>query len=294
MTFADRVAAAGRRSYVEHLRDLKTFDREVGPILRDAAREADRIVRIGIPDGAGVGAQVRLAQQKQVVAALVENHDALFSGVTSQLSSSIRATTATAAEGVFAIDEILGDAIASSALRSSFVAAARHSVVNLQSRLLNNIRLSDKVYRTQALTKGWVERTVNRGILMNKSAAEIARDVSGMINPNTPGGVSFAAKRLARTEINNAFHTTTIREAQAQPWATGMKWNLSSSHPRPDPCNDYAEADDDGLGRGVYKPKNAPDKPHPQCLCYLTIEVMPEGEFLDRLVAGKFNRFLST
>lgn len=288
MPLADRVVGAGRRSFRQHLLDLKHFDAEVAPILRDAAREADRIIRIGLAN------DVRQAQMKLTLAALVENHDALFKGVTRSLASSIRGTTATASEGMFAIDTILADTVGSSALRESFLFAARHSVVNLQSRLLNNIKLSPRVYKTQALSKRWVERAVNRGILMNKSAAEIAADVRRLILPTTPGGVSFAAKRLARTEINNAFHTTTVRQARAQPWVEGMQWNLSGSHPRTDPCDEYAQDDPDGLGEGVYKPNNVPNKPHPQCLCFVTVVVMDEKEFIDKLVAGKFDRFLAT
>lgn len=293
MALADRVAGAGRRSWLQHLRDLKQFDAEMAPILRDAAREAERIVRLGLPDGAGIGAQVRLAQTKTTLGALVENHDAMFNGITRSLSSSIRGAAATAAEGMFAIDTLLADVLPDS-VRAGFEFAARHSVVNLQSRILNDIKLSPRVYNTQALSKKWVERAVNRGILLNKSAAEIARDVARMINPNTPGGVSFAARRLARTEINNAFHTTTVRTARAQPWVEGMKWNLSSSHPRPDPCDDYAHDDSDDLGEGVFKPNNVPDKPHPQCLCFVTVVVVNEDEFISKYLDGKYDRFLSS
>lgn len=91
--------------------------------------------------------------------------------------------------------------------------------------------------------------------------------------------------RLSRTEINNAFHEQQKR-AGDKPWVEGVKWNLSGSHPRPDTCNDYANQSN-GLGRGVFKTGDVPDKPHPQCLCYLTYETLSPEAFLDALGTGK-------
>lgn len=282
---------AANRTFQQHLRDLRAFDREINALLRDAAREADRIIRLGLPPDAGIGAQIRLAQLQIVRGALDSNNAAMFDELGNILGTAVRKTAQTAAEGMFTIDSILGKSLKSS-VRESFFASARNSIEVVRSRLINNIELSSNVFKTQALSKRWVDRAINRGILHGKSAAEIARDVQGLIRPDVRGGVAFAARRLGRTELNNAFHTTTVRMAASQPFVDGMQWNLSSSHPRPDPCDDYAHQDDDGLGEGVFKPNNVPDKPHPQCLCFVTIVTIDEDEFLNKLVAGKFDRWM--
>lgn len=102
-----------------------------------------------------------------------------------------------------------------------------------------------------------------------------------MVDPSTPGGVSYAAKRLARTELNNAFHTTQQASAEVNPFVVGLRWNLSMSHKKPDRCDELAAGHSPGKTSGVYLPSDLPRKPHPQCLCYTTNEMMDEDEFLD-------------
>jgi hypothetical protein len=76
--------------------------------------------------------------------------------------------------------------------------------------------------------------------------------------------------RLARTELNNAFHLSQIYSFYDRPYILGVKWNLSESHPRPDECNEYAQGDHVGMGSGVFRVQDTPAKPHPNCFCYLT------------------------
>ena len=56
-----------------------------------------------------------------------------------------------------------------------------------------------------------------------------------------------------------------------------VRWGLSSAHPRPDQCDEYAE-EDHGYGEGVYPLTELPPfPPHPRCLCTLEI-LWPETE----------------
>ena len=56
-----------------------------------------------------------------------------------------------------------------------------------------------------------------------------------------------------------------------------MRWGLSSAHPKPDQCDEYA-AEDQGYGEGVYQLASLPAfPPHPRCLCELVI-LWPEYE----------------
>jgi len=149
-------------------------------------------------------------------------------------------------------------------------------------------QLSSRVYRTQAYSQGLVERRVNSALARGLNAEQFSREVRDLIDPNTPGGVRFASLRLARSEINNAYHAMTIRAAELKPWVVGMEWHISGSHSRPDEC--------DKLNGDVFKPPaDTPRKPHPQCMCYVTPVVggdngeVGDDAFLDDLVNGLFD-----
>lgn len=161
------------------------------------------------------------------------------------------------------------------------------------SRQENRIQLSRRVYGNINLLNGKLDKRINILLLKGASAEEIAKDVQRFINPNVSGGVKYAALRLGRTELANAFHTTTIRRGREMPWVQGWKWNLSSSHGRPDICNDYANDDHDGLGAGVFKKANIPGKPHPQCLCYLTAVQVDEEKFISNMKRGFYNQYMT-
>lgn len=169
---------------------------------------------------------------------------------------------------------------------------AFHTAESIISRRTNGFTLADRIYKGGRSGVIAAAKQVERGLLLGMSAKEIAGLVGGLYDPLVPGGQSYAAMRLARTEINNAHHDTTIRTADEMPWTMGYKWNLSGSHPRPDICNEYAEADHDNMGPGVFKKGNTPSKPHPHCLCYLTVMQPDRDEFLDGLVNGDYDDYL--
>lgn len=172
----------------------------------------------------------------------------------------------------------------------SLLQTAQSGMDNYISRAHNGMDLSERVYRNGRKGVKTVENLINQGLLAGKSAREIAASVKRYINPNTPGGMSYAAQRLGRTELNNAFHATSIRLAQEDPFTESLRWHLSGSHPRPDVCNDYASAVTFTKGEpGEYKPGNVPPKPHPQCLCYTTPVTISDEEFLRRLKRGEFD-----
>jgi hypothetical protein len=173
-------------------------------------------------------------------------------------------------------------------LGRSFLARTGKSLEYLRSRLLNAVDLSPSVYRNASLMSGKVDAIVNEGILLQKSAREIASDVVGHINPRVAGGQRYAALRLGRTELNNAFTTTSVRGYARSPYVEGVQWQLSGSHPRADECDAYAQEDSHGLGPGVFPTDFVPFRPHPNCYCVM-IPVTPEpAEFVDRLVAGEY------
>lgn len=285
---------AARATWRVHLRDLKAFDAELAGVLSDTAREAERILRISLPENAGIGSRVRRAQTQQALRAIRQLQAAMYDGpITAAMRRSIETTTLHALEGLNTINSMQLKGRLTRGIREQMEFASKRAAENVRSRLINSIDLSPRVYKTKALSSRWVQREVNRGLALGRSADEIAKSVRAMIAPNVRGGVSYAARRLGRTEINNAFHTSTIRMASNQPWTEGFKWNLSGSHPRPDICNEYADDDHDELGAGIFSTKSVPGKPHPQCLCYLTVVTTPDELFLENLLDGKYKKWMT-
>lgn len=251
--------------------------------LRDAMADAQRRIN-KLETKNGIGAVVRRAQLAIIRRELRGVSDQLFRSVGKRIRSAGNAVADAAAEAEATLQRILFRAVGkrdSEALVHAQRAYARRTVATYLARGQNGIGLSQRVYRTRQLANGFVDRAVNRVILQGGSWQDVAKEVKPMINPATPGGVSYAAKRLARTELNNAFHTTQQKSAEINPFVLGLQWNLSLSHAKPDTCDELAKGHSRGKGRGIYLPDDLPAKPHPQCLCYTTNEMMDEDDFLD-------------
>lgn len=260
--------------------------------LLDAQQDLhQRLTRLAARNG-GVGAQVRQAQLSQINQALQRTMDALWKEIGEEIIVGGKEVADVASSTQAVYDRILfhsaGMGLPEELVRAE-EAYARNVVEHYWSRLNNKMSLSEQVYRTEAMSKGWVDRAVNRVILQGGSWRDIANAVRPFIDPNTPGGVSYAAKRLGRTELNNAFHESQIRLGQENPWVQGQQWHLSGRHPKTDECDTLAsKVVRRDLGRGVYPDGAVPRKPHPQCLCYLTPKTVSEEEFFTRLMAGDY------
>lgn len=260
--------------------------------LLDAQQDLQsRLAKLAARNG-GVGAQVRQGQLSQINQALQRTMDALWKELGEEIIVGGQDVADVASSLQTVYDRVLfasaGQAVPEALIRAE-EAYARNVVEHYWSRMQNGISLSEQVYRTEALSKGWVDRAVNRVVLQGGSWKDIADAVKPFIDPNVKGGVSYAAKRLGRTELNNAFHQSAIRLGEENPWVEGQQWNLSGSHGRKDECDVLASKTvSRSLGRGVYPADNVPRKPHPQCLCYLTPKTVSEEEFFDRLLAGDY------
>ncbi|RUM29505.1 MAG: hypothetical protein DSY32_03165 [Aquifex sp.] len=79
----------------------------------------------------------------------------------------------------------------------------------------------------------------------------------------------YYMKRIARTEVSNVLHVSTIRKTERDRFVIGYRWRLSPAHGRPDICDVYANVNF-GLGRGVWPKDKVPRrKAHPHCTCLL-------------------------
>lgn len=271
------------------LKDVNLTEKQLKAILRDGAEEAERLIPKLIEQNK-TGATLKAAQVAIILRELRLLMAALWGDMAPVINNGVQQTALTAAQGEDILFKFMGGK-GKKAMQAAFTEQARAGIPNILAKASNNIPLSRQVYLTQALSTGLVNRRVNSGLLLGHSAKRIAKDVADLIDPNVPGGVSYAAMRLARTELNNAFKTSQELRYRDEPWARGMRWNLSNSHPVPDECNEYAEADDFGLGAGVYPFGHRP-RSHPNCLCYLTPEQIDEDGFIDAFVNGDYNEYL--
>jgi len=245
-------------------------------LLRAASEIGPEILKI---TGAGVGALIEREQKQAVKKALHERLSDLYkqAGYVVQASKQDAAAASAAAFGDY--ERILLSQKMSEADVATYLKAAqetaRAGINNVMRRIMGQSYhpLSYNVYKTEALSRGMVDRYVETALAKNLTAKQFAKGVQSMINPNVRGGVSYAASRLARSEINNAFHSQSTYQYSQSPYVTGVNWNLSNSHHGDDDCNELAQA-------SPYDKKKVPKKPHPQCFCYITPEMMSEDDAL--------------
>lgn len=280
------------------LRITARNDAEIRRLLEKTAQAAESdIARLA---GTGPGAILRRGQLQLANRALKKTLSNLWKDVGDTIRAGKLDAVVATLDASFTWDEPFFIRAGFSAqkrksMRQSLLAMSERNIERMLRRFsTTQIPLSKQVYRTNSLTNGWVDNLINRAIGRGLSAKELAKEVRQFINPSVQGGVSYAALRLARTEINNASHATAIAQATEKPWSMGMHWHLSTSHPKRDECDDLAKEDGAGLGAGIFPPGDVPLKPHPQCFCYVTPEVVGEDEFLKHLIAGDYDDFLSS
>jgi hypothetical protein len=270
-----------------YLRRQVTVDVEMRKVLRAAIRSLDTEIE-RLSRSAKIGNQVRASQLR-----LTREMMSVWRSVGDVIETGITGSAADIAKVQQAFDKDmmkkLGAKMSPDFARSQ-LAQAQAGLESYISRRHFSMTLSERVYKNGKRSVASVEQIINQGLLSGRSAAEIARMVRGFINPRTPGGLSYAAMRLARTELNNAFHQTSIRMAKDDPFVERMRWNLSGSHPKPDVCNQLASAvNKSGWGPGEYSVDQVPGKPHPQCLCFTTTIPISEEAFLRNMSAGKYD-----
>ena len=276
----------------------KKYDKLLAKILLRAANDARRAI---LAQGASPSSKIRIGQLRIIESSLLAQSRALWAGVESVTAAGMK-ESAFAAQAVAYQEDLhlfraAGRTDDFARYQATILLRTRDTVelyISGQRGFQSlNRPLAQSVYGSKNLADGLVRRRVANGILIGRSAREIAADVSNLIRPDVRGGVSYAAMRLGRTELNNAFHQSTIDRRYDEPWVESIKWNLSGSHPKPDQCNDFAAGGNVGRGGdGRYSVESVPGKPHPQCLCYLTTITIPPDEFVRRMRGGDFDSYM--
>jgi hypothetical protein len=265
------------------------YDKKVVAALQRAAIDAEEAANKLTGDN--IGDRTRRYQLK-----LVQNEIRLiikdmFKDLVPNLNQGQQDAAEAAAKAAIAQDAkvliaLYPDASARKAFKASFLQTARHGISAMVTRMTKSeLPLSKRVYRSSAFATGQLDKTINSHMARGSSARDLAKDVRKLIRPDTPGGVSYAAMRLARTEINNAFHAMTIQAAQKFPWVEEVEWHLSKTHSENpgDLCEVYAHQ--------RYFPKDyVPMKPHPQCMCYVVPRTNSWGDFANQLESGMLDK----
>jgi len=266
---------------------------EMNQMLNDGAAEAERLIP-KLLEKHTTGGKVKAAQLRLVLRELRVFQSALWGDLGRSTRDGVVAAANKAGEGA---EGVLAEVFAKtgttvpSAILAGWREQAKAGIDAILAKSKNGIPLSRAVYKAQALASGQVDRKVSQGLLLGMNHKAIAKSVKDMIRPDVAGGVSYAAHRLARTEINHAYQTSQATRHEGEPWTKGMQWNLSKSHPRPDVCNFNATADLYGMGPGAYPFGKKPES-HPNCLCYqTTVQVSPD-DFVEAFLAGEYNSYL--
>lgn len=271
--------------------ELQTkYDVRVEALLREAAAESERLAR-DIADKPGIGAATRRAQLLGVRSPLFRSIATVLFAVGDTVRGGRAEAAALATEAGLDWDGTLlsraiPDAAKRDVIRANLIQASQRGVEVFIARQFSDRRpLSVQVYKTIQVANGYLDRQIGFAIARGASAREIGQIARDSIRPSTPGGVAYAAKRLARSEINAAYHAVAIRDSQNKPWISQMKWNLSKSHGAKDECDIYAR-------RGAYPVDAVPDKPHPQCLCFTTPILPTAAMFVSALNSGEYDQWI--
>jgi hypothetical protein len=145
----------------------------------------------------------------------------------------------------------------------------------------NGYRLSDRIWTTSINVRSRIDALMEYHIANGTSAIEIANLLEPFLTPGgkksrtlkpypPPYGTegSYAARRLARTEITAAAGRATVNASAANPFVQSIQWRLSGSHRDLDQCNVYASGGPNG--DGIYPIDQVPAYPsHPHELCSL-------------------------
>jgi hypothetical protein len=137
--------------------------------------------------------------------------------------------------------------------------------------------LSDRVWLNDRGTRVAVQNLIDDAIRNGEGPAVLARRVKRYLQPDVPGGASYAAMRLARTELLAAWDARERQLLRAAGIYAGVQWMLSPTHTGVDVCDELAAG-------GPYPLDAIPPRPHPHDMCW--IEPVIDDEALAALGDG--------
>jgi hypothetical protein len=91
--------------------------------------------------------------------------------------------------------------------------------------------------------------------------------------------ILYDSRRIIVTETNTAYRQGDLLSQERSPVVKATKWQISGRHNITDSCDYLHEADQFGLGAGVFPTGNVPGSQHPFCLCHLTSVLRSPSEW---------------
>ena len=271
--------------------ELAVTDREVLAMLRDAYRNvSEQLNELVARDSPLISAGVRRAQLEQTRSRLLANQAQVFERL-GDIVAARRARAASRSQRLSAAADaallsLVGKGPQAQYLYDSALQTSQRAIDAALARMrLSALPLSERIYRTGVWMGGRLGKLINETLASGLNARDFAKRARDWFNPNTPGGVRYAAMRLARTEINNSFHAMSAQKYAETPWIPKVDWNLSGSHPKKDLCNELAE-------ESPYDSEEVPARPHPQCMCNITPKSVDEDEFVENFLKGDYDEYL--
>lgn len=282
---AVRLGATGRSQFLDGLGlTQRVTNQELARIFLDVAVEIQDLIQV-LAESRGFGSLTRRMQLQQVERNLRDISRALWGTADERIRQGIFASADLAATQHLDLDAQMGMPVSGIAgyAENMYVLSGTAAQAVIERKNFGHT-LSERTYMNSQATVNRVSGIVDRGLAANLSAREMAAQVRQFISPDVPGGASYAANRLARTEINNSYHDVRVQHMKTRPWIDEVQWNLSSSHPKPDICDAYSEK--------TFKKLQVPSKPHPQCFCFVTPVLPEQDEFVRNLNEGKYDDWL--
>lgn len=280
----------GLETFQDGLRQQRLTEAQVRRLLREASEQISQQIYSHIgPRGLDVALRQATYEEIRIVLSQIERQ--LWLGIRRTVEDGVSSMTQRIVRQQSHLASILGDALGVEE-RAILQDAVEAMTDRIRLNYLNTYDISPRIDANILQMRGRIDAVVEQGIAREATARQIAGDVGRLIRPNSPGGTSYNATRLSRTELNESFHRVSRASYQGQPWVEALKWELSGSHPEPDVCDELAENDENNLGRGVWPKLQTPSPPHPHCMCHLVPITVSRREFVSQYKSGQYDRVL--
>ncbi|QEK06205.1 hypothetical protein [Treponema phagedenis] len=262
---------------------LRMVDKEIKHAMQEAINAIKKNIGRGVFTGVGKNLAEIIEEQKIIFAAELERiiQEGLTKAGYAGLSIGANILNHYQKKGLIKITRVHKDVLRQAELIAESTFKKRRKFKERE------FVLSDRIWDLSGNNMEKIKEILEAGI--NTDCVDVAKALSKYVKegsetlakeyPNmmermggrVPKNLNYEALRLARNEAAETYWRATVEGFKDNPAVTACKWLISNNripgfH---DICDDYAYADNYGLGAGIYPVAEAPDKPHVNCLCCL-------------------------
>lgn len=136
-----------------------------------------------------------------------------------------------------------------------------------EGNIKDGLQLSDRLWNLENNGVDKIRKIILQGIIDGKTVNQIAVELEHQINESMRSGASYAAIRLARTEVQYVYHKALKDIFSVSPWVQKVQVKISEGHKHKDICDLIVEQGENG--NGIYNAEDVNLPFHPNCMCYL-------------------------